>query len=251
MAERDAIIKYMDALLEVDDFKDYIPKGLQIEGRPEIKKIATGVSVCMEILEAAAEWGADMVLVHHGMFWDRSDPVLRGHQKARVKFLLEHDMTLAGYHLPLDAHGEVGNNILFARAMGFENIEPFGLYNGKMIGWKGTFPPNAIENFVDRARAFYGTDPRAFLYGPKEITSAAVISGGAWDEFMLAVREDIDCYVTGNADEPVYHQAREEKKHFLSFGHYATERVGVRRLGEVVAEEFGVEVRFFDVDNPL
>lgn len=252
MAARDDILAFLDAYMEKDKFKDYSPIGLQIEGRPEVRKVATAVSVGLEVIDAAAAWGADLLLVHHGLFWEKADPVLRGHHKQRVRRLLERDVTLVGYHLPLDAHPEVGNNALFAHAMGFQNLEPFCEYHGNMIGWQGTFDPLAPEDFIAKAEAFYGCKPAtAFLRGKPRIASAAVVSGGAWEYTLDAAREGLDCYVTGTADEPVYHLSREEGIHFLAFGHHATERVGVRRLGEVLAEKFRLEARFFDVENPL
>jgi dinuclear metal center YbgI/SA1388 family protein len=251
MPARDEIIRFLDDFLDKDLFRDYCPIGLQVEGDVEVNKVATAVSACAETFIAAAEWGADMLLVHHGLFWDKASPVLRGHQKRRIQFLLEHGLTLVAYHLPLDAHREVGNNALFAQAMGWTDPRPWGDYHGHLIGWRGDFEPTPIQDFVNRARDFYSADPMALLHGEDEITSAAVISGGAWEFVRNAAIDGIDCFVTGNADEPAYHIAREEGMHFLAFGHNITERVGIRRLGEVVADEFGIEERFFDVDNPL
>ena len=270
MAQRDKIIQWMNQYLQTDRFKDFSPIGLQIEGKPTVRKIATGVSASMELFRQAARWGADMVVVHHGMFWEREDRVLQGHLKQRVRILLDNDMTLAGYHLPLDAHPEIGNNILFANAMGFADIKPFGEYHGMFIGYQGKLKPIRIGDFVRKAAHFYeiqilkSSQPakaafapdspanlRTFLHGRPTITSAAIVSGGAWDEMLQATHLGIDCFVTGSADEPAFNLAREEKIHFVSFGHYATERVGIRELGKMVAKEFGVEAKFFDVENPL
>jgi len=252
MAQRDEIVSFLDSYMQKEKFKDYLPIGLQIEGRAEVQKVATAVSVSVDVIQQAAEWGADLLLVHHGLFWEKSDPVLRGHHKARVRALLLNDMTLMGYHLPLDAHPEAGNNILFARAMGFRYIEPFGDYHGTLIGWKGRFDPVPALTFAARAEAFYGVQPTTVFYcGKTTIETAAIVSGGAWDFITDAAREGIDCFVTGNADEPVYHLAREEQIHFLAFGHHATERPGVQCLGDLLARKFGVETQFFDVDNPL
>lgn len=247
------LVAFLDDFLHKADFTDALPIGLLVEGRPEVRKVATAVSATLEVMERAAEWGADLVLVHHGMFWDGSDRVVRGHLKRRLKCLLASDISLVGYHLPLDAHEELGNNALFARAMGLREVERFGLYHGKKIGWRGRLDPAlAPADFVARATAFYGREPlAAFLCGPEKIATVGVISGGAWDHVVEAAREGIDCYVTGNADEPVTALAREEAIHFLAFGHYATERVGVKWLGEAVAKRFGLEVRFIEVENPL
>jgi dinuclear metal center YbgI/SA1388 family protein len=251
MAIRDQILRWLDEFMEKDSYTDYLPIGLMVEGRPEVRKLATGVSACAEFFEQAVEWGADMILVHHGMFWDSEPRVLKGFLKERVKTLLLNDITLAGYHLPLDAHPEIGNNILFARAMGLRDIEPFGVYKGRPIGWKGSLARQSIEDFIKEAQGFYGTEPIRFLNGPPLIETVGVISGGAWDHVVEAAESGLDCFVTGNADEAVYNLARELKIHFLGFGHYATERVGVRQLGELVAEEFKISTRFFDVPNPL
>ena len=247
------LVAFLDDFMHKSDFTDALPIGQLVEGRPEVRKVATAVTANAETMERAAEWGADLLLVHHGMFWDNADRVVRGHLKRRLKCLLDRDMSLVGYHLPLDAHEEVGNNILFARAMGLRDVEPFGLYHGKKIGWKGRLEPAlGPGEFVARARAYYGREPMAaFLAGPEKIATVAVVSGGAWDHVAEAAREGCDCYVTGNADEPSPSLAREEAIHFLAFGHYATERVGIRRLGEVVAERFGLDVRFVEVENRL
>ncbi|MBN1865774.1 Nif3-like dinuclear metal center hexameric protein [Candidatus Sumerlaeota bacterium] len=253
MAERDKIIAFLDGYLETDKFQDHSPVGLQIEGRSEVRKVATGVSACVEIFRQAADWGADMIVVHHGMFWNNEERVLRGHRKERVRLLLDHDITLLGYHLPLDAHAEIGNNALFARAMGLSDVRPFGEYHGNVIGFAGRVdPPLSLKEIVAKARGFYGTEPTIVEGGKGDIETVGVVSGGAWDMLAQATKERLDCYVTGNADEPVYHLAREEGIQFLAFGHHATERPGIRRLGEILAERFDdVEVRFFDVENPF
>lgn len=254
MAQRDEIIEFCNSYLDVAKFTDYAPIGLQVEGKGEVRRIATAVSACMEVFEAAAAWNADMVMVHHGMFWERDDRVLRGHLKQRVQFLLEHDMTLAGYHLPLDAHPETGNNALFAKGMGFRNRQPFGLYHGMNIGWRGGIEPIPLAEFIARAAEVYQTPAesiRVFGEGKPIVSSAAIVSGGAWDMMSEAVLAGVDCYVTGNADEPVYHLAKENRIHFLSMGHHVTERVGIRALGSLIADRFRIDVKFFDVQNPL
>lgn len=250
MAGRDELIAFLDQTMDKDAWSDYLPIGLLVEGRAEVRRLAAAVSAGLEVFELADAWGADAVLVHHGMFWDNADRVLRGHVKKRVKFLLERDITLIGYHLPLDAHPETGNNILFAKGVGLRDIEPFGLYKGKRIGFRGRLDPTSVGDFVERAKVFYGTEPRAYLYGPEKIETVGVISGGAWEHLAEAARAGLDCFVTGSVDEPAYSLAREEGIHFLSFGHYATERAGVQRLAEIVAEKFNIETRFFDIENP-
>ena len=252
MVTRDSILQFTDTCLEKSNFADYLPIGLLVEGKDEVQKVATAVSASAELFEAAAEWGADLILVHHGMFWNGEDRVVQGHIKRRLKTLLAHDITLAGYHLPLDAHPEIGNNASFAQAMKFQEPEPFVEYKGRKIGYRGKLAPIRFDDFVQQATAFYGAPPKVnFACGKPEITSCAVISGGAWEHVLDAAQAGIDCYVTGSADEPAYHLARELGIHFLAFGHYCTERIGIMRLGELVTQKFGVETRFFESENPL
>jgi len=252
MTNRDEIIAYLDTFLEKDKFEDYLPIGLLVEGKSEVSKVATAVSVSQDFIDAAAQWGADMLLVHHGIFWKGEDPVLKGYKQKRLAGIVKNDMTLLGYHLPLDAHPEVGNNALFAEAMGFQGRKPFCEYKGNTIGWQGSVEPMSLETFIAKANRVYGGEPKTILdFGPSTIRTAAVVSGGAWDHIQDAFDAGADLYVTGNADEPVYHLARELGVHFLAYGHHATERIGIRCLGEVLTEKFGVENKFFDADNPL
>lgn len=251
MEKLQTLTEYLDQRMEGETFRDYLPIGLQVEGRQEVHKIATGVSASLELFEKARDWGADLIFVHHGMFWDREDRVLRGPLKKRVHFLLENNLSLIGYHLPLDAHPELGNNIIPARELGLENIAPFGLYHGKAIGFKGRISPQMPEAFLEKTTAFYGKEPVALLYGPEKIETVGIVSGGAWDLLPQAAMEGLDLFLTGTADEPVYHMAREWGIHFLAYGHHATERIGPRAVGEHLAEQFSVETRFFDSDNPL
>lgn len=251
--QRQDVVRFLDDYMRVDDFADGLPIGLQVEGGPLVRRVATAVSACVEVFEQAAEWGADMAIVHHGMFWEKDDRVVRGPLKRRLEILLGNNISLVGYHLPLDAHPEVGNNALFARGVGLRDIEPFAEYHGNRIGYCGVFDRMPIEEFVARASQFYGCEPKAaLLEGPSDtVCSAGVVSGGAWPNMRDAIAAGLDVFVTGTADEPAFHIAREEGLHFLAFGHNATERVGVRALGDVVAKHFDLEVRFFDVDNPL
>ena len=250
--DRDALVRWLDAYLEAHEGQDYGPNGLQVQGRQRIGKIVTGVSACLELFQRARERGADAVLVHHGIFWDGLFPTLTGMQYERVAELLRGDLNLIAYHLPLDRHSEVGNNALACKALGLEDLEPFGEAGGQPVGFKGRYksPIPALE-LLARCRDFYEREPLAFPSGPDEIETVGIISGGAQKAFWSAIHEGLDAFITGEVSEWVMNVARETKTHYLSCGHYATEVCGIKRLGELVAERFGVEVEFVDLPNPV
>ena len=248
---RDALVSHLDQYLDSRG-RDYGPNGLQVEGREEIRKIVTGVSACQELFVRAREAGADAVLVHHGLFWEGMPRTLTGFQYRRVAELIRGEMSLLAYHLPLDRHLEVGNNAVAGRELGLRRIEPFGLHDGLPLGVKGLFPePIPAAELVERCRA--GLRPGAAgLPGGDRIrcrrsgSSAAAASGSS----TPAIEEGLDAYVTGEVTEWVMNVARETGTHYLAAGHYATERLGVRALGEHLAERFGIDVEFIDVPNP-
>jgi dinuclear metal center YbgI/SA1388 family protein len=247
---RDALVSYLDEYLDSRG-RDYGPNGLQVEGREEVRKVVTGVSACRELFVRAREAGADAVLVHHGLFWEGRPRTLTGFQYRRVAELIRGEMSLLAYHLPLDRHLEVGNNAVAGRQLGLRRIEPFGLHDGLPLGVKGLFP-EAIPatELVDRCRQVYGQEPLVYLSGPASISTLGIISGGGQGELYSAIEEGLDAYVTGEVTEWVMNVARETGIHYLAAGHYATERLGVRALGEHLAERFGIEVEFIDVPNP-
>lgn len=250
--DRDALVRWLDAYLEAHEGTDFGPNGLQVQGRQEIRKIVTGVSACLELFQEARKRGADAVLVHHGIFWDGQPSVLTGMQYGRVAELLGGDLNLVAYHLPLDRHPEVGNNALACKALGLDDLEPFAEAGGKPVGFKGRYrsPIPALE-LLARCRGFYGREPLAFPTGPDVVETVGVISGGAQKAFWAAIQEGLDAFVTGEVSEWVMNVARETRTHYLSCGHYATEVCGVKRLGELLGERFGVEVEFVDVGNPV
>ncbi len=251
MAERDEILCYLAEYLAVDEVRDYAPQGLQVEGSPEVRRAVTGVSASSELFERARELDAQMVLVHHGMFWDNESRVVRGPLRRRLHALLEAEITLAGYHLCLDRHPELGNNILAARGIGLSAIEAFGRLDGVTIGYQGTLPGVPVAEVVARVNRFYASDALVFAYGPPEVRSAGIISGGAQRELRQAIEAGLDLFVTGEASEFVMQTAKEAGIHFLAAGHYNTERCGIRALGEHVAARFGVEAHFVDIPNPV
>lgn len=251
MAQRDEILRYLHDYLRVAEFRDYGPQGLQVEGKPEVRKVASGVSGSVALFERAAQAGADMVIVHHGIFWERESRVVKGGLKRRLELLLENGITLAGYHLCLDAHDEVGNNVLAVRGLELENIRPWGEHAGKLIGYRGEWDGLPVGEAVRRVNELYGSDSLTFLYGPEQVRTVGIISGGAQGDLRAAVEDGLDMFVTGEASEFVMNTAREGGIHFVGAGHYNTERLGIRALGEHLAGRFGVEHEFIDLPNPV
>jgi dinuclear metal center YbgI/SA1388 family protein len=246
------IVAYLDSYLDAARGRDYGPNGLQVEGREEVRKVVTGVSACQELFVRAREAGADAVLVHHGLFWEGMPRTLTGFQYRRVAELIRGEMSLLAYHLPLDRHAELGNNALACRAFGLEDLQPFGIHEGLPVGYKGRFPePIAATELVARCRRIYGQEPQVFPGGPDPVASLGIISGGAQREVYQAIGDGLDAYITGEVSEWVMNVAREAGIHYLAAGHYATERLGIRALGEHLAERFGVEAEFIDVPNPI
>jgi dinuclear metal center YbgI/SA1388 family protein len=250
--QRDRLIAYLDGLLDAQRGRDFGPNGLQVEGRAEIARVATGVSACEELFERAAQIGADAVLVHHGILWDFGPRRLVGFHGRRVASLLRHGLNLIAYHLPLDRHPELGNNALACRQLGLEELEPFGIHEGLPVGFRGRFAePVAKSELIRRATEVFGQAPQVFGAGPATVSTMGMISGGAQRELYQAIDEGLDAYVTGEAAEWVVNISREAGIHYLACGHYATERLGIRALGEHLAREFGLEVEFIDVPNPV
>jgi dinuclear metal center YbgI/SA1388 family protein len=243
---------YLDELLDAKRGRDYGPNGLQVEGRADVGKVATGVSACRELFVRAREAGADTVLVHHGLFWDWGPKQLTGFHFERVAELVHSGMSLLAYHLPLDRHAGLGNNAVAARRFGLVDLSPFALHEGLPIGFRGRFPePVSPERLTALCREVYLQEPLAFLSGPSPVVTLGIVSGGAQKELYDAIDLGLDAYLTGEVSEWVMNVAREAGIHYLSAGHYATERLGVQALGEHLAERFGLEVEFIDVPNPV
>jgi dinuclear metal center YbgI/SA1388 family protein len=240
------LIGHLDALLNPSAFDDYGPNGLQVPGNDAISTVVTGVSASSELFELAAEHDADLVLVHHGLFWGATGPI-DTRLKRRLELLFEHNMALAAYHLPLDAHPEVGNNALLAQAIGATELEPF-----VGIGVRARLPAIAPDELRARVReATGGREPLAFLAGPDPVRTIGIVSGGAAKHLDDAIAAGLDAFVTGEPREPAMNDAREGGIHFLAAGHYATETFGVRALGDRLAAEFGIRHVFADVPNPI
>jgi dinuclear metal center YbgI/SA1388 family protein len=252
VAARDELIAFLDGLLEAEGWPDYGPNGLQVPGATEIDLVVTGVSAHRELFEHAAAAGAQLVLCHHGIFWGDGPGPITAQMKARLKLLFDADMSLAAYHLPLDAHPEVGNNALICAGLGLERETPFGEAKGRPIGWVGAAPePLSADDLLERCTALFGSRPLAFPAGPQEIRRVGIVSGGGSSALAEAVGLGLDAFITGEPTEHVMADAREGEIHFVAAGHYASETFGVRRLGELLAETFGVSHKFVEVPNPI
>jgi dinuclear metal center YbgI/SA1388 family protein len=247
VAKRDAIVAFASELLQVDRFRDYGPVGLQVEGASEVEKIVCGVSASRELFEAASERGAQMVLVHHGLFWTSEELVIDRRQKGRLKKLFDADLSLVAYHLALDAHPEIGNAVLLARELG---IEPERVFDETGCGGRLTEPLSG-EEFAARVEEKLGRKPLAFLYGPEPVQTAAIVTGGGGPSLLAAAREGYDLFLTGEPKEPSLHAARELGIHFLAAGHYATERLGIQALAAKIGERFGIDWEFVELPNPV
>ena len=252
-AARDQLIGYCDELLDSAAFEDYGPNGVQVPGAAEVTKVATGVSANLETLTAAVDGGAQLVLVHHGLLWGGPPEALSTPMASRLRTLLCADASLAAYHLPLDAHPEVGNNALLRELLGLEaDPTPFGEAKGSAVGCVASAPdPIGVEELGKRLGNATGQEPLVFDAGPERIERVGIVTGGGAFAIHEAGRLGLDALVTGEPTEPVMGEAREYGVHFLAGGHYATETFGIRRLGELVAEKFGVDHEFIDVPNPV
>ena len=247
MADRDEILAYANELLDVGAYPDYAPMGMQVPGAREVGRLVAGVSASLELFEQAAEAKADLILVHHGLFWERDPRAIDEALKRRLQALFDADMTLAAYHLALDAHPEVGNNALLARELG---VEPERRFAG--IGFGGPLAePVDIGGFAARAKEVLGAEPLVFGHGPEVIQTAAVVTGGAGRHVADAARDGYDLFLTGEAEEGSLQASKELGIHFVAGGHYATERIGVKALAATLAERFDLEWQFVELPNPV
>lgn len=249
---RDQLELYLNDTLQIAQFRDYCPNGLQVEGRAEVHRLVTGVSASLALLEAALAWQADAVLVHHGYFWKGEDGRVVGMRRRRLGLLLAHDMNLFAYHLPLDAHPEFGNNAQLARQLG---LVPDGKRFGPdQLGWLGApAEPSAgtVAALAQRLEQALGRAPLVLGDAQRPVRRVAWCTGAAQGMFEAAIAAGADVYISGEVSEPTTHLARESGVAYLAAGHHATERWGARALGEHLARHFGLEHRFIDIPNPV
>ncbi|MFX1763794.1 Nif3-like dinuclear metal center hexameric protein [Paraburkholderia sp. A1RI-2L] len=239
---------YLNNLLESARFKDYCPNGLQVEGRRRVEKIATGVTASLAFLEAALEWGADAVLVHHGYFWRNEPPQITGRKHRRLKALLANDLNLFAYHLPLDSHPELGNNAQLGAKLGWIGEKRFG---DQDLGWMTTLPmPITLAHFSAQVEQTLGRAPLVLGDPDWELRHVAWCTGAAQGLFDAAIDAGADVFLTGEISEPTTHTSAESGVAFLAAGHHATERFGVQAVGAHLAEAFDIEHLFIDIHNP-
>ena len=248
MAQRSEIEAHLAAWLAVDRFKDYGPNGLQVEGRAEVGRVVSGVTASLALIEAAVAARADALLVHHGLFWRGQDGRITGWLRQRLAPLLSHGINLFAYHLPLDAHAELGNNAQLGRRLGLAADARFGEQDLGFIG-----PASDARHAASLAAQVQRALGRAPVLLPgdgRPLRRVAWCTGGAQGYFEAAIAAGADAFITGELSEPQAHIARETGVAFLACGHHATERYGAPALGEHLAERFGLEHQFIDIDNP-
>jgi dinuclear metal center YbgI/SA1388 family protein len=242
---------YLADYLKIADFNDICPNGLQVEGKEEILRVITGVSASVELFKKAISDKADVILVHHGVIWSFERPVYRGGYRERIRLLLEKNINLFAYHLPLDAHPESGNNAQICKSLNIHDTQPFGDYKGQYIGVRGYVKPTVKDSFFKMVENVVGQKAMVFDYGPDIIREVGVVSGGAQKEIKQAVAAGLDTFITGEVSEHIMHYAKEEKIHFIAAGHYATEKFGVIALGKHLMEKFSLKIKFIDIPNPV
>ncbi|MDP2759751.1 MAG: Nif3-like dinuclear metal center hexameric protein [Sideroxyarcus sp.] len=240
---------YIETELESSRFKDYCPNGLQVEGKPEAGRIATAVTASQAVLEAANNWGADAILVHHGYFWRDESAPITGIKKRRIAHLLRHDISLLAYHLPLDAHPLWGNNTQMAKHLGFVEQGRFGEQDVACYGC--LLQPQALGDLVRVLEQKLQRTPQVIGDMRTKVTRIAWCSGAAQSYFEQAVALGVDAFLTGEISEQNVHVAEETGVAFIAAGHHATERYGIQALGQHLASRFGLEHRFFDQQNPV
>ncbi len=249
MAALHDLVDHCDRLLKAGDFQDYCPNGLQVEGRGEVRLVVSGVTACQALIDAAAEAGADLLLVHHGFFWKGEPQPLVGMKGRRIRRLIESGMSLLAYHLPLDAHESLGNNAQLAERLG---LRPEGRLDEQGIGWLGRVEEaTTLAELAARVARTLERTPLVIDGGGHPIRRIGWCSGAAQSWIDRAADAGLDAFLSGEISEQTVHVARERGIHYLACGHHATERYGVQALGAHLAAEFGLEHCFIDIDNPV
>lgn len=243
------LTQYLDELLEVSRFSDYAPNGLQVEGKSEINVIVSGVTASLQLIEYAIEQKADLVLVHHGYFWKGEAPELVGMKRRRIAGLIKYDMNLLGYHLPLDAHPELGNNAQLATLLGLTSTTTMDKQGVGNVGYIDT--QMDLDSFAARIHKQLQREPLVISGGNHAVKKVAWCSGGAQKYLQKAAELGADTYISGEVSENTYHEAKELGIHYIAAGHHATERYGVQALGCHLADHFNLSHHYYELDNPV
>ncbi|MBG13166.1 MAG: Nif3-like dinuclear metal center hexameric protein [Alcanivorax sp.] len=252
MLKRDHLLRVLDDELQPHRFRDYSPNGLQVEGREQVRRLVTGVTACQALIDAAIVEEADAIFVHHGYFWKNEDQRVRGMKKQRLQSLLRHDISLFAYHLPLDAHPQLGNNAQLARRLGLRIEGGMEAENPLSIGNVGRLDdPMSARDFAVHVESVLGREALHIGDGEDEIETLAWCTGAAQGFIEQARALGVDAYLSGEISEPTTHFARETGIHYFACGHHATERYGVQAVGDWLANEYGLEHIFIDIDNPV
>ncbi|MGE7992092.1 Nif3-like dinuclear metal center hexameric protein [Pseudomonas sp. NPDC089554] len=245
------LVEEAERYLSSNKIQDYCPNGLQVEGRPQVSRIVTGVTASQALLDAAVEAEADLVLVHHGYFWKGESPCITGIKQRRIKTLLKHDISLLAFHLPLDVHPEVGNNVQLARQLDIIVEGPLDPDNPRVVGLVGSLAESmSASDFARRVREVMGREPLV-VEGEGMIRRVGWCTGGGQGYIDNAIAAGVDLFISGEASEQTFHSARENGVSFIAAGHHATERYGVQALGDYLAKRFAVEHLFIDCPNPI
>ncbi len=243
------VCEFCDEYLKVSEFNDYCPNGLQVESSDTVNHIVAGVTASLALIDAAIEVGADTLLVHHGYFWKGEPEAIAGFKGRRIRRLIQNNINLLAYHLPLDAHPEVGNNAQLANIMGWSVDGRFGEHD---IIFHGVLPkPLGLDDLTADIATRLGSKPLSISAGEKPVRSLAWCSGGAQSYIEQAAEQGVDAFVSGEVSEKTFHFAREAGIHYIAAGHHATEQYGVQALAAVIAERFGVKQQYIDIANPV
>ena len=252
MAKLQDIIQWCDQTLKSPEFKDYAPNGLQIEGKTEVRKILAAVTASQDAIDAAIQENADLLLVHHGYFWKGEASPITGMRGKRIKSLIQHDISLLAYHLPLDSHPSLGNNAAIADLLELERIEALDPSERHPIGNIGylnqPMPVEVFKKFVSEKLKF---DAIHLPADKTMIEKVGFCTGGAQDFIVKAAEQDCDAYISGEVSERTFYEAKELGVHYFACGHHATERYGVQRLGQAISEQFDIEYVYFELNNPI
>ncbi|WP_430737173.1 Nif3-like dinuclear metal center hexameric protein [Psychrobacter sp. VH5] len=258
-----ALTEFCDDYLSASAFKDYAPNGLQVDGGRPIRRIVTGVTACEALIDAAIAEDADAIMVHHGYFWKGEPMTITGMKGQRIRKLMQHGISLIGYHLPLDAHPKIGNNTKLAEMLGLTITEALYPHESHPVGNIATCPPQSAESLTQTITQALGriplhisghyqylADEAADTAAPKLLKRIGICTGGAQDMIEQAAAMGCDAYISGEISERTTHSARELGIDYFACGHHATERAGIQALGDIIAQQFGLSVRFIDIDNP-